>query len=195
MSRVNVWNIIAGVAIAAALVPPLSVVGIAIATGRTVIAANACILLLTNLVAIIFGAAIIFRLMGAQPKTTGVATPPWKRIAVMTLALMSILLVAPLFLQMVEKHRAGQNRPLLHPVSPRVRQAVNEYLEEWPRVELIMMGRQSVEPETGIAILLVTPEDMPARFEKELAELVGKARGDNSPVRVFPLRSALVNSD
>jgi uncharacterized hydrophobic protein (TIGR00271 family) len=195
MSRVNVWNIIAGVAIAAALVPPLSVVGIALGSGRLVIAANACILLLTNLVAIIFGAAIIFRLMGVYPEVRGIGTPAWKRTAVMSLLLLSVLLIAPLLLHMVEKRRAGQNRPLLHPVSPRVRQVVNEYLDDWPGVELIMMGRQSVEPETGIAILLSTQEKMPLRFEKELKNLVREARGDNSPVRVFPLRSSLGNGD
>ena len=70
VSRVEVFNIIAGVAIAAALVPPLSVVGIALAESRNTIAANASILLATNIVAIILGAATVVRLMGARAKPT-----------------------------------------------------------------------------------------------------------------------------
>jgi len=60
--RSNVMTTIAGVAIAAALVPPLAVVGLALTHGRPIISYNAAILLTTNLVAIILGAATVFRM-------------------------------------------------------------------------------------------------------------------------------------
>jgi uncharacterized hydrophobic protein (TIGR00271 family) len=57
--RSHVMTTIAGVAIAAALVPPLAVVGLALTNGRPLISYNAAILLTTNLVAIITGCAHI----------------------------------------------------------------------------------------------------------------------------------------
>jgi uncharacterized membrane protein len=57
--RSHVMTTIAGVAIAAALVPPLAVVGLALTNARPLISYNAAILLTTNLVAIITGCAYI----------------------------------------------------------------------------------------------------------------------------------------
>ena len=51
------------VAIAAALVPPLCVVGIGLTNDRPMVAANSAILLLTNLVAIILSAAGAFKFL------------------------------------------------------------------------------------------------------------------------------------
>ena len=60
---------IAGVAIAVALVPPLSVVGITLSAGRTDDAVGAFLLFLTNFVAIVLSAAFVFVLGGfADPR-------------------------------------------------------------------------------------------------------------------------------
>lgn len=55
---------IAGVAIAVALVPPLAVVGIALGAGRPADAAGAFVLFLTNFVAIVLAASVVFMLGG-----------------------------------------------------------------------------------------------------------------------------------
>jgi uncharacterized hydrophobic protein (TIGR00271 family) len=57
-----------GVAIATALMPPLSVVGIGIALGRWDIAGGAALLFLTNAVTIAFAATLVFFLEGFSPK-------------------------------------------------------------------------------------------------------------------------------
>jgi uncharacterized hydrophobic protein (TIGR00271 family) len=60
---------IAGVAIAVALVPPLSVVGITLSAGRTDDALGALLLFLTNFVSIVLSAALVFVLGGfADPR-------------------------------------------------------------------------------------------------------------------------------
>ena len=60
---------IAGVAIAVALVPPLSVVGITLSAGRTDDAFGALLLFLTNFVSIVLSAALVFVLGGfADPR-------------------------------------------------------------------------------------------------------------------------------
>ncbi len=62
--NVRVASSIAGVAIAVALVPPLSVVGITLAAGELGDAAGAALLFLTNFVAIVLSAALVFVLSG-----------------------------------------------------------------------------------------------------------------------------------
>jgi uncharacterized hydrophobic protein (TIGR00271 family) len=57
-----------GVAIATALMPPLSTIGIGIALGRWDIAAGAALLFLTNAVTIAFSAILIFFLEGFRPR-------------------------------------------------------------------------------------------------------------------------------
>ncbi|MEA5582093.1 TIGR00341 family protein [Nodularia harveyana UHCC-0300] len=59
-SRRHVADALPGVAIAVALVPPLSVVGIGIAIGSRSVASGASLLFLTNLIGIIFSGALVF---------------------------------------------------------------------------------------------------------------------------------------
>jgi len=188
--RPNVAGTLAGVAIAAALVPPLAVVGIALTNGLPWLAGNAAVLLVTNLVAIILGAAIIFRLFGVQGTPSQNATTSWTRKVTLSLILVAILLVAPLLVQMIEKRRTGQARPLNYPVAPAVREAVNEYIADWPAVDLIFMGRTSVEPHAGITILLASDHIATFEFEEKLREAVKEAHGGDPTVRVFALYSA-----
>ncbi len=67
LSRKEVAAALPGVAIAAALVPPLCVVGFGLGTSQLDIASGAMLLFTTNLIAIIFAAAGIFLALGFQP--------------------------------------------------------------------------------------------------------------------------------
>jgi uncharacterized membrane protein len=190
IGRSSVMTTIAGVAIAAALVPPLAVIGIALTHGSPHISLNACVLLITNLVAIILGAATIFRLLNVHGALHGSAIPVWVRRATILLFLSVALLIAPLLNQMIEGRRIGQNRPLEYPVSPQVREAVKQYISHWPEAEIITQGRISVEPEAGIFILLLSAKTLPHDFEQELINVVHKVRVDKPPVKIFPVLSA-----
>ena len=188
--RSNVMTTLAGVAIAAALVPPLAVVGIALTHGHPLIAGNAAILLITNLVAIILGAALVFRMFKVHASRHGAGMPSWVRRATMLLFLSVALLSAPLLIHMIEGRRTGLNRPLEYQVSSQVRQAVNQYISNWPGVELITQGRNSVEPKAGVTIVLMCEEYLPPEFEEGLIRVVHKARGDEPVVRIFPILAA-----
>ena len=67
VSRKDVSAALPGVAIAAALAPPLSVVGLGIANGNMQAAGGALLLFTTNLVTISLGGVIIFSLLGIHP--------------------------------------------------------------------------------------------------------------------------------
>ena len=179
--RLTLSNTLAGVAIAAALVPPLAVVGISTASGELQIATFASVLLLTNIVAIVLGAAFVFRLMGAQPATSDAQTRPWVRRSLISLGFVALMLSAPLLLQGIEKSRAGQNRPAGYPVSLPVRTAVADFLVGFPSVELVTMARSSVEPESGITIVLSAMDPLVPGFRRKLRQVIADARGTVLP--------------
>ena len=192
--RPNVASSLAGVAIAAALVPPLAVVGVALTSGHPAIAANAAILLMTNLVAIMLGAGWVFRMLGVRVAKAEEEGPAWARRAVILLVMSAMMLSAPLFLNMIKQKQQGQDRPLIYPVSPEVQNAMYGYLEAHPGLEVITMARSSVEPDRGIAVLLESDREIGLDLIGEVQALVQQARGEEVPVLVHVLRSAKTTS-
>ncbi|MBN1660492.1 MAG: DUF389 domain-containing protein [Anaerolineae bacterium] len=67
LSRKGVSASLPGVAIAAALVPPLAVVGIGISRGQSDVAGGALLLFLTNLVSIVAAGGLVFLWLGFRP--------------------------------------------------------------------------------------------------------------------------------
>ncbi len=67
IARKEVGEALPGVAIAAALLPPLASVGIGIALADASIAGGALLLFITNLIAIVFAASLVFLLLGMRP--------------------------------------------------------------------------------------------------------------------------------
>ena len=67
LSRKEVSAALPGVAIAAALAPPLSVVGLGLANGNMQAASGALLLFITNLITISLAGVIIFTLLGVHP--------------------------------------------------------------------------------------------------------------------------------
>lgn len=188
-ARPNVASSLAGVAIAAALVPPLAVVALGLGFGRPVISGLAAVLFLTNLSAIVLGAALVFRLLGVHGARGGDAAPLWARRTTLTLIVSAALLAAPLMISLIAKRREGERRPVAYPVSTQVRRAVEEFLADWPGVELMLLGRSSTEPNTEITILVSTEDYLPESFRTELVGRVHRTRGDHATVNVLPLRT------
>ena len=191
MGRPNVSGTLAGVAIAAALLPPLAVVGIGLTNDELIIAGNAAILFATNLVAIILGAALVFRLLGIHVESSETGKSRWVRRATMSFTLLAVILAAPLLLNVLEKGREGQARPAVYPVSADVRNAVWEYIDSRPDLDLIGMARHSVEPDTGITLMVATAGPLKSSVKDELIQIVRTARGNMTAiVRVFTLLEA-----
>lgn len=176
--RSHLSDTLAGVAIAAALLPPLAVIGIAATLQEYEIAIFAGILLMTNVVAIIMGAALIFRLIGVQAKHHGAGTRLWVRQVLGVLLTATLVLAAPLMLRGLEGYRVGQNRPASYPVSVPVREAIQSYLTDHPQIQVISVARLSVEPESGITVVLSTFEPLPSGFRRGLRDSVRVALGE-----------------
>jgi len=95
-ARPNLSGALPGVAIAAALVPPISTSGVALAQGDYVTSAGASLLFLTNIVAIVLGAAIALYAVGMQAAHLHTRKKRWARHAAMSLTLAAVLLGVPL---------------------------------------------------------------------------------------------------
>lgn len=91
--RPNLLSALPGVAIAAALVPPLAVSGMAIAVGEFKLGLGALLLFLTNIVLITVGTTITFRAVGVRTDRKGdKPMVTWPRWLMLLLVIVSILL-------------------------------------------------------------------------------------------------------
>jgi uncharacterized hydrophobic protein (TIGR00271 family) len=181
---------LAGVAIAAALVPPLSVVGIAAASGEWVLAGMAGILFLTNLVAIILGSAFVFKLIGVRGRKEEQRQPLWARRMGMLLILATIGLIVPLEQRFQAQINAGHLGPGTYTIPSKARAAVIKRLNTIEGVEFLTAQRDATAPESGAHVFLAAIGTVPSGLEDMVKADVQTVMGKDSPVRVIILQSA-----
>lgn len=159
---------LAGVAIAAALVPPLTTVGLGIALGRGDIAGGALLLFLTNLIAIAAAGGLIFLMLGFAPAASEKARRSVLRqgmtgaVALLALVTLILALLTAQTLRSVRLDRAVQTA---------VEDGVNVLLPQSEFVELKQIVRDD-----GTLQLVVTvrsPQQYPhatvLAFQREVA--------------------------
>lgn len=98
-SHKEIMQSLAGVAVAVALVPPLSVAGIGIGRGDIEFFLQAFLLFSTNLIGITLAAAITFRVLGYSPLV-------YAKRGMSIVILLSVIISVPLYIsyyQIVEK--------------------------------------------------------------------------------------------
>lgn len=96
LSRKDVSAALPGVAIAAALAPPLSVVGLGIALGNMRVAGGALLLFITNLMTISLAGMIIFTLLGIHPINLQPEVKKRVRRGISGMLLLVVLITIPL---------------------------------------------------------------------------------------------------
>jgi uncharacterized hydrophobic protein (TIGR00271 family) len=169
IARKDVAAALPGVAIAAALVPPLGVMGIGLAMGSAQIAGGSLLLFLTNLVAITFAGAIILLLLGFRPAARE------EREARLRLGLMAsvVLLLAvsvPLALVFASTIRQSQTQ-----------QAVSRVLEEQlasnPSLELVSFDVARQQGEINVTATVYARQTIPASFAEQLSRAISADLG------------------
>lgn len=100
-TRVSYLFVTTGVAVATAVIPPLSVVGYGIATGQTAVALGGFLLFFTNLVAIVISSVIVFHIFRFRPQMVEEAVYTVRR-RVQVLAAVLALISAPLVYTLVK---------------------------------------------------------------------------------------------
>jgi hypothetical protein len=193
LARPGIAAAVAGVAIATALVPPLSTVGISLSYGEFNNAAGAAILFVTNLVAIVIGAAITFRAMGIAGAADVSRQRVWVFRTAIGLATAAILLAVPLALHLDTQIHRGKAQPMAFPVTREVATALLDRVAEDPGVHIILAGRPGrkleSDQEEHVSIVLGSNRLLPHSYAQELTKIVRREMEDESvEVRVFCLQ-------
>lgn len=108
LSRPNLSAALPGVAIAAALVPPLATSGISLGYGEIANARGAALLFATNVVAIVLAAAAVFYVRGVRGNRSYGAPRLWAKRLLFALLLAAGILLVPLSSVLVGQLRAGR---------------------------------------------------------------------------------------
>ena len=186
LSRPGVAGTIAGVAIATALVPPTCCVGISLAYGQFPAAFGSFFLLAANVLAIILAAAGTFRAMGLRTFTDGAPRRFWVRHIIVGLTLCVLAVSFPLVTSFKRHVHEGKSAPVALSVTNETREAVLDYIDTKPEVELLFVGRAGVEREfdhVDVAIILSASRPLPRSEAGELVELIRKTM-QNPELRV-----------
>ena len=102
-SRPRLVSALAGVAISAALVPPIATAGIAVAMNEQKIAIGATLLFTTNVVFIIIGAGSVFLLLGIRAKSNQRSLNIWVTRLSLALVIVAAIHVVPLSSALMSK--------------------------------------------------------------------------------------------
>ena len=184
LARPSLVGAVAGVAIATALVPPLCSAGISIAYREYFIAQGAALLFVTNLVAIVLGAAGTFRYLGV---TSAEASATQRRWVSRTLGILGVAVIAlayPLERALDRNIEQGKPQPANYPLTEAVEQAVVKHIElKRPEAELVAAGRpSSLHNEADVIIVLTSPRDLPESFGDEIVDIVQREMEDEELV-------------
>lgn len=172
---VGLSGVVVGVAIATALVPPLTTCGILLARHLPGLAAGAFLLFLANFTAIAVGAMTIFWLAGHRPPAGDRAHK------VMVPRLISLALLALLAVHLTITFRRTIKRALLE------RDVQNTLSAQLSRIPGARLANVTVAPERGTPVVWAVvrvPQPVSPEQVKRLNELVDRATGSAVNLRV-----------
>jgi uncharacterized hydrophobic protein (TIGR00271 family) len=171
LARPHLSGALAGVAIAAALVPPIAAVGICLALGETMTARGAALLFGTNVVAIVLGAATNFFAAGIRGKS-GL----WTRRLVIALMLACAGLAVPLTSVLLGKVTA-----------PRLLEQELSAVAEEDGYRLLKLRRSREDGESLIDLELAGAEAPSVELVKRLQKAAEEQTGREVRMRVRTL--------
>lgn len=185
-ARKEVGAALPGVAIAAALVPPLCSIGVGVALGSPTVAAGALLLFTTNLVAIVFASAIVFLLLGIRPPQRP-ERQRWLRqgltISLISLAVVSVPLGAVLF----QAVRSGQ-------IERQARQIVEAQLVDWGNADLVDFTVEQQRRTITVQGTVYAQEDISQGDISALDTALEQALRRNVDVKLFTIQGYLFDS-
>ena len=146
LPRRSTMGALPGVGIAVALVPPLVVVGITIAAGARDLAANAFLLYITNLAAIIFTASVMLILAGFHPDVEGAGSLR-RRLVITMAAVVAVAIPLTLHTQAAVADAS-------------LRRSVSRSVQEWDgTVRIIDMTSDVYDNRANVELLVSGPNE------------------------------------
>jgi uncharacterized hydrophobic protein (TIGR00271 family) len=164
VARKNVAAALPGVAIAAALVPPLGVMGIGLAMGNLVVAGGGTLLFATNLVAIILAGGVTFLLLGFRPGRG--ARDIQLRRGLLTTIILFMLITIPLgifFIRSIQSSRLSQS----------IQNNIADQLNNMPQVQLVSRDSITISNQ-GNDLVVTVPVYTQGNVSNSLADQLGQ---------------------
>ena len=171
IARPKLSGALAGVAIAAALVPPIATVGIGLALGQTTVALGAALLFGTNIVAIVLGVGLNFMLAGISGIHKAGA---WGRRSLIVLILVCLGLAVPLTSVLISRLSRSEQ----------LEQAIAKELPEG--IYLISVSRLR---RGGFEVAVESEGTVEKGLASEVAETIARIEGRRETVK---LRTVLI---
>jgi uncharacterized hydrophobic protein (TIGR00271 family) len=192
MARPKMSGALPGVAISVALVPPLAAAGIALGSQDWMIALGALLLFVTNMVAIVLGSALVFRIHGIKaPEKNRTGTFTMKRIT-FGLGLALVLMMAPLGYRLMEQLRQGQAKPASLALSEEMWSQLDERLEHEDGIDFLTGARASSQGPEDVTLVITASRTVPAHLILELDEMIDQELGRDIEVKMSILQQGLV---
>jgi uncharacterized hydrophobic protein (TIGR00271 family) len=179
VARKDVASSLPGVAIAAALVPPLASAGIGLAMGDLSVAGGGLLLFATNLIAIVLAGALTLLLLGFRPARREEQEARLRRGLVTTVLLLAVIAI-PLTVVFVQSVGISRTRQV-------IQRTLAEELHGLDGVELGDFEFDSRDGEVEVKVTLYA-EDAPALEDVErLRSLLSEAVGRQAHLRVVTI--------
>jgi uncharacterized hydrophobic protein (TIGR00271 family) len=174
---------IAGVAIATALIPPLCALGVSIGYRDYLNAKGAAVLFVTNLVAIVLGAAATFRLLGVTFARSDRSQRRWAFRLAAILGVGLVLLAIPLERSLETAIARGKPQPRTYPLPQAVGDALERHIDQALDVEIIAGGQPaSQHARSDVVLILTSPHKLPNDYADQLVEIVRREMANPSLV-------------
>ena len=161
-----------GVAIATALVPPLTTCGILIARGLPALAAGAFLLFLANFVAITFSAMIVFMILGHRAAIAGPVTGK-SAAMIPRLVCLGILLVLGFHLFHVFQQTFGEAT-----LRAKVRQTVEQELPRFPGSSIVDISLQDRFGTPSVLVAVKSPHAFSSEEVGRINDLLNGVIGE-----------------
>lgn len=163
VARKDVATALPGVAIAAALVPPLCVIGVGIAVGDARVTGGSTLLFFTNLIAITLAGSITLLLLGFRP-AAGAKREARLRLGIVTFLVLLTAITIPLAIIFVDAVQTYQTEQIIERV-------ITEQLD--PHDDLTLVTFEQIED--GPALIIRAEINTTTTLEKTLAQSMSTA--------------------
>jgi uncharacterized hydrophobic protein (TIGR00271 family) len=162
LSREEVSAALPGVAISAALMPPLGVAGIGLALGRPRVAGGAFLLFLANIAAISLAGVIVFILLGVRSQTWQPETNRRIRRGLMGFVLLVLVIAIPLGIIMagIVQHADTRNE---------IREVLMERMDAWEG-QLVDFEHETAQGRLLVVATVRSVDPLEASAADEIAE-------------------------
>jgi uncharacterized hydrophobic protein (TIGR00271 family) len=166
MARKDVSAALPGVAIAAALMPPLATLGISLSLGDVQAAGGAFLLFITNIATISTAAGVVFLLLGIHPRLQGPKSRRRLRQRLLAFLLLLLVIAIPLGIIM-----AGIVRNIAQ--EQVIREAITHYLETGDG-QLVNLEIEERETDVLVVATVRSTQSLGREMADELAEMLSE---------------------